>query len=400
MSLISSRIQRIKLSPSFAATQRARDLRAEGHNIISLSIGEPNFPTPDHVQEAAIKAMSRGETRYTNTDGTPELKKAIISKFKRENGIEYTPDQITVGNGAKQIIFNALMCTLEPGDEVIVPAPHWVSYPEMTLLAEGIPVAVPCDKNDGFKLQPQQLEAAITSRTKWLIINSPCNPSGATYSREDLKLLTDVLLRHKNVYLLMDDVYEHIRFDSHEFWTAAQVESRLFDRILTVNGVSKAYAMTGWRIGYAGGPKQLIKAMAKLQGQSTSNSCSISQAASVAALNGPQDFIPQRATAFQERRDRVLELLNQVPGINCHKPEGAFYLYPSCAGLIGKKRPDGRALENDEDVAIFLLEVAEVAVVQGSAFGLSPHFRVSLATTMELLEEACRRIQRVCAQLH
>jgi aspartate aminotransferase len=399
MSLISPRIERIKLSPSFAATQRARDLRAAGADIISVSIGEPDFPTPDHVCEAAIAAMRRGETRYTNTNGTPELKQAIIGKFKRENGIEYAPDQIHVGSGAKQVIFNALMCSLQPGDEVIVPAPYWVSYPDMTLFADGTPVTVPCEEWHGFKMQAAQLEAAITPRTKWLVINSPCNPSGAIYSREELKSLTDVLLRHPQVHLIMDDIYEHVRFDGREFCTAVQIEPGLYDRTLTVNGVSKAYAMTGWRIGYAGGPKPLIKAMLKLQGQSTSSPCSISQAASVAAINGPQDFVPQRAAAFQERRDRVLELLNQAPGIRCHKPEGAFYLFPCCADLIGKKRPDGRVLQSDQDVAIYLLEAAEVAVVPGAAFGLSPYFRVSLATSMELLEEACRRIQRACAQL-
>lgn len=399
MALIAPRLQRIKRSPSFAATQRARELRAAGRNIISLTLGEPDFETPSHVCTAAVEAMKRGETRYTNTDGTPELKQAVITKFKRENGIEYTPDRITVGSGAKQIIYNTLMSTLAPGDEVIIPAPHWVSYPDMTLLAEGVPVVLPCAAEHGFKLQPEQLEAAITPRTKWLVLNSPCNPSGATYSQPQLKSLTEVLMRYPHVYLLMDDIYEHIVFDGSEFCTAVQVEPGLFDRTLTVNGVSKAYAMTGWRIGFAGGPPSLINALAKLQGQSTSNPCSISQAAAVAALNGPKDFIPQRTAAFQERRDRVLALLARIPGIQCHKPEGSFYLFPNCAALIGCELPDGRRIKTDEDVALYLLEVAEVAVVQGSAYGLSPYFRISVATSMELLEEACRRMQRACARL-
>ncbi|MCE5263649.1 MAG: pyridoxal phosphate-dependent aminotransferase [Deltaproteobacteria bacterium] len=398
MSLIAPRIEGIKQSPSQAATQRARELKAAGEDIISMSVGEPNFPTPDHVCEAAIAAMRRGDTRYTNVDGTPELKRAIIDKFKRENGLEYTPDQIIAGNGAKQILFNIFMCSLSPGDEVILPAPYWVSYPDMVKIAEGVPVTLACEERFGFKLQAAQLDAAITPRTKWLLINSPCNPSGVTYSREELKSLTDVLLRHPQVHLIMDDVYEHILFDRRAFCTAMQIEPNLRDRILTVNGVSKAYAMTGWRIGYAGGPQPLIKAMMKFQGQSTSSPCSISQAAAVAALNGPQDFIPERSAAFQERRDRALKLLSQAPGIRCHKPEGAFYLYPNCEGLIGKTRPDGRVLKSDGDVAIYLLEEVGVAVVPGAAFGLSPYFRLSLATSMELLEEACKRIVTACGR--
>ena len=397
--LISPRLDRIKASPSSAITQRARELRAAGRNIISLSVGEPDFETPAHICEAAVEAMKRGQTRYTTVDGTPELKQAVIGKFKRENGLEYTPDQITVSSGAKQVIFNAAMATLSAGDEVIIPAPHWVSYTDITLLAEGVPVVLPCPQSQGFKLQAGQLEAAITPRTKWLVLNSPSNPSGAVYSYAELKALTDVLLRHPQVYVLTDDIYEHILFDGRKFYTPAQVEPGLFERTLTVSGVSKAYAMPGWRIGYAGGPRHLIKAMAKLQGQSTTNPCSISQAAAVMALNGPQEFIPQRSATFQMRRDRVVELLNRVPGFSCHKPEGAFYFYPDCTALIGKRRPDGRRIENDNDVAMYLLDAADCAVVHGAAYNLSPFIRISFATSMELLEEACARMQRACVQL-
>jgi aspartate aminotransferase len=397
--LISPRLDRIKPSPSSAVTQRARELRAAGRDVISLSVGEPDFPTPAHICQGAIEAINRGQTRYTTVDGTPELKQAIIGKFKRENGLEYKPDQITVGSGAKQVIFNAMMATLAPGDEVVIPAPHWVSYTDITLLAEGVPIVVPCPQTQGFKLRAEQLDAAITSRTKWIILNSPCNPTGAVYSRNELKSLTEVLLRHPQVHVLADDIYEHILFDGRQFFTPAQVEPELYERTLTVNGVSKAYAMPGWRIGYAGGPRALIKAIAKLQGQSTTNPCSISQAAAVVALNGPQGFIPERAAAFQQRRDRVLDLLNQVPGLSCHKPEGAFYLYPDCSGLIGKRRPDGRRLLNDQDFAMYLLDCADVAVVQGSAYNLSPYVRISIATSMELLEQACARIHRACAEL-
>ena len=399
MSLLSPRVDRIKPSPSSAATQRARELRAAGRDVIALTAGEPDFPTPPHVCEAAVAAMKRGETRYTTIDGTPEVKEAIRAKFKRENGLEYASDQIAVANGAKHIIFNALMATLASGDEVIIPAPHWVSYTDMTLLAEGVPVVVPCPEEQAFKLRAAQLEAAITPRTKWLLLNSPCNPSGATYNREELKALTDVVLRHPQVHILSDDVYEHIVFDGNRFCTPAQVEPGLFERTLTVNAVSKTYAMTGWRIGYAGGPATLIGAMRKIQSQSTTNASSVSQAAARAALNGPQDFVPERAAAFQARRDRVVALLSQIPGLHCHKPEGAFYLYPNCAGLMGKCTPAGRRIENDQDLAIYLLEAAEVAVVQGSAYSLSPYFRISIAASIELLEEACRRMQRACAQL-
>jgi aspartate aminotransferase len=399
MSLLAPRVDRIKPSPSSAATQRARELRDAGHDVIALTAGEPDFPTPPHVCEAAVAAMKRGETRYTTIDGTSELKEAICAKFKRENGLAYAPGQITVANGAKQIIYNALMATLAPGDEVLLPAPHWVSYPDMTLLAEGVPVVLPCAEEQDFKLRAEQLEAAITPRTKWLLLNSPNNPSGATYSPEEMKALTDVLLRHPQVLVLSDDVYEHIVFDDHRFCTPAQVEPQLFDRTLTVNGVSKTYAMTGWRIGYAGGPATLIRAMRKMQSQSTTNACSISQAAARAALNGPQDFVPERAAAFQARRDRVVALLSQIPGITCHKPEGAFYVFPGCAGLIGKRMPNGRRIENDQDLAMYLLDSAEVAVVQGSAYSMSPYFRISFAAAIELLEEACHRIHRACAEL-
>jgi aspartate aminotransferase len=399
MSLLAPRVDRIKPSPSSAATQRARELRAAGRDVIALTAGEPDFPTPPHVCEAAVAAMKRGETRYTTIDGTPEVKEAIRAKFKRENGLEYASDQIAVANGAKHIIFNALMATLAPGDEVIIPAPHWVSYTDMTLLAEGVPVVLPCPEEQAFKLRPAQLEAAITPRTKWLLLNSPCNPSGATFSREELQALTDVVLRYPQVHILSDDVYEHIVFDNHRFFTPAQVEPGLFDRTLTVNAVSKTYAMTGWRIGYAGGPATLIRAMRKIQSQSTTNASSVSQAAARAALDGPQDFVPERAAAFQTRRDRVVALLAQIPGLRCHKPQGAFYLYPNCAGLMGKCTPAGRRIENDQDLAMYLLEAAEVAVVQGSAYSLSPYFRISIAASIELLEEACRRMQRACAAL-
>jgi aspartate aminotransferase len=397
--LIAPRMDRIKPSPSSSVTQRARELRAAGRDVISLSVGEPDFPTPAHICEAAVEAMKRGQTRYTTVDGTPELKQAIIGKFKRENGLEYKPDQITVGTGAKQVIFNAMMTTLAPGDEVVIPAPHWVSYTDIALLAEGTPVVVPCSPSRGFKLSPEQLDAAITSRTKWVVLNSPSNPTGAVYSFAELKSLAEVLVRHPHVHVLTDDIYEHIRFDGHPFFTIAQVEPELYERTLTVNGISKAYAMPGWRIGYAGGPRLLIKTIAKLQGQSTTNPCSISQAAAVVALNGPQDFIPERSAAFQQRRDRVLELLNQVPGLKCHRPEGAFYLYPDCSGLIGKRRPDGGRIENDQDVALYLLDCADVAVVQGSAYNMSPYVRVSIATSMQLLEEGCARIHRACSAL-
>jgi aspartate aminotransferase len=399
MPFIASRIGRIKPSPTVAAGQKARELRAQGRDIISLDAGEPDFDTPDSIKEAGITAIRTGQTKYTPVDGTVALKEAVAAKFKRENGLDYGIDQITIGAGGKHVLFNALMATLDPGDEVIVPAPYWVSYPDMTILAEGTPVIVECPESKGFKLQPEDLERAITPKTKWLIMNSPSNPTGAAYSRAELKALADVLMRHPHVHVLNDDMYEHLVYDDFEFATIAQVEPGLYDRTLTVNGVSKSYAMTGWRIGYAGGPAPLIKAMAKIQSQSTTNPSSISQAAAVAALNGPQDFIAERAAAFSERRDLVVSMLNQAKGITCHRPEGAFYVFPSCAGTIGLKTPAGKEIASDEDFASYLLTEAGVSVVFGAAFGLSPFFRISYAASTESLEEACRRIQRACAAL-
>jgi aspartate aminotransferase len=399
MPFIATRLSNIKPSPTIAVTQKARELKAAGRNIISLGAGEPDFDTPDNIKEVAIAAIRAGDTKYTAVDGTPALKKAICAKFKRENGLEYTPEQVTVGTGGKQVLYNALMATLNPGDEVIVPAPYWVSYPDMVLLAEGTPVPVECPASVGFKLQAADLEKAITPRTKWLILNSPNNPTGAAYTRAELKALTDVLVKHPHVWVMTDDMYEHLNYDGFEFTTPAQVEPSLYDRTLTINGVSKAYAMTGWRIGYAAGPKELIKAIGVIQSQSTSNPSSVSQAAAVEALNGTQDFIKTRAEAFKERRDLVVSMLNQATGIKCHKPEGAFYVYPSCEGTIGKTTPDGKVIETDEDFVTYLLESEGVAVVQGSAFGLAPFFRISYATSTKELEDACQRIQRACAAL-
>jgi aspartate aminotransferase len=399
MPFIATRLSNIKPSPTIAVTQKARELKAAGRNIIGLGAGEPDFDTPDNIKEAAIAAIRSGDTKYTAVDGTPALKKAICAKFSRENGLEYTPEQVTVGTGGKQVLYNALMATLNPGDEVIVPAPYWVSYPDMVLLADGVPVPVECPAAVGFKLQPADLEKAITPKTKWLILNSPNNPTGAAYTRAELKALTDVLVKHPHVWVMTDDMYEHLNYDGFEFTTPAQVEPSLYDRTLTINGVSKAYAMTGWRIGYAAGPKELIKAMGVIQSQSTSNPSSVSQAAAVEALNGPQDFIKTRAEAFKERRDLVVSMLNQATGIKCHKPEGAFYVYPSCEGTIGKTTPDGKVIGTDEDFVTYLLESEGVAVVQGSAFGLAPFFRISYATSTAELEDACQRIQRACAAL-
>jgi aspartate aminotransferase len=399
MSFIAARLGRIKPSPTIAAGQKARELRAAGRDIISLDAGEPDFDTPDSIKEAAIAAIRAGQTKYTTVDGTPALKEAIVAKFKRENGLDYTPAQITVGAGGKHVLFNALMATLNPGDEVIVPAPYWVSYPDMTLLAEGVPVFVECPAEKGFKLQPEDLERAITPRTKWLVLNSPSNPTGAAYTRAELKALAAVLLPHRQVHILNDDMYEHLVYDGFEFTTIAQVEPELFDRTLTVNGVSKAYAMTGWRIGYAGGPTELIKAIAKIQSQSTTNPSSISQAAAVAALNGPQDFIAERAAVFKDRRDLVVSMLNQANGVSCHRPEGAFYVFPSCAGTIGRRTPAGKVIATDQDFGDYLLEDAGVSVVFGGAFGLSPFFRISYAASTAALEESCRRIQRACGAL-
>ncbi|NIA71892.1 aspartate transaminase [Pelagibius litoralis] len=399
MSVIAERLSRIKPSPTIAVSTKARELKAAGRDVIGLGAGEPDFDTPDNIKEAAIEAIRSGDTKYTAVDGTPALKQAIAAKFKRENGLDYTPAEITVGTGGKQVLYNAFQATLNAGDEVIIPAPYWVSYPDMVLLAEGEPVFVSCGANQNFKLQPEALEEAITPKTRWLILNSPSNPTGAGYTRAEMKALTDVLMRHPQVWVLTDDMYEHLVYDDFEFTTPAQVEPGLKDRTLTMNGVSKAYAMTGWRIGYAGGPENLIKAIAKVQSQSTSNPSSISQAAAVEALNGPQDFIAERAEVFRQRRDLVVAMLNDCPGLHCHTPEGAFYVYPSCAGCIGKKTPDGKKIETDEDFVTYLLESVGVAAVHGEAFGLSPHFRVSYATSTEALEEACKRIKQACEAL-
>ena len=399
MAFLSDTLARIKPSPTMAVTAKAAELRAAGQDVIGLGAGEPDFDTPDPIKQAAIAAIGRGETKYTKVDGTPELKAAIIAKFKRENGLDYAPEQITVNAGGKHTIFNAMMASLNPGDEVLIPTPYWVSYPDIVLIAGGTPVMVETSIDSGFKVTPDALAAAITPKSKWLIFNSPSNPSGAAYSRDEIKALTDVLVDHPQLWVLTDDMYEHIVYDGFEFATVAQVEPRLYERTLTMNGVSKAYAMTGWRIGYAGGPAELIKAMAKVQSQSTSNPCSISQAAAVEALSGAQDFIPERAQVFQERRDLVVSMLNQADGISCPTPEGAFYVYPSCAGAIGRKTPDGRTIESDLDFVTYLLESQGVAAVHGEAFGLSPHFRVSYATSTELLEAACQRIQRACGAL-
>ena len=399
MSLIAERLSRIKPSPTIAVSTKARELKAAGRDVIGLGAGEPDFDTPDNIKEAAIAAIRRGETKYTAVDGTPELKAAISEKFRRDNGLDYKPEQITVGTGGKQVLYNALMATLDPGDKVIIPAPYWVSYPDMALLAGGEPVAVPCPQNNGFRLQPDDLEAAITDKTKWIILNSPSNPTGSAYSREDMKAITEVLKRHEQVWVMTDDMYEHLVYDGFAFCTPAEVEPALYERTLTVNGVSKAYCMTGWRIGYAGGPAPLIKAMAKVQSQSTSNPSSVSQAAAVEALAGPQDFIAQHNEVFKARRDLVVERLNLCPGLHCHTPEGAFYVYPSCAGTIGKKTPSGQTIGSDGDFVTYLLEAEGVAAVQGEAFGLSPYFRVSYATSTEALEEACARIKRACEAL-
>jgi aspartate aminotransferase len=374
-------------------------LKAAGRDIIALSAGEPDFDTPDNIKDAAIAAIKAGKTKYTDPDGMPELKAAICAKFKRENGLDYKPSQVHVAPGGKPVIYNALVATLNPGDEVIIPAPYWVSYPDMTLLAGGTPVSVETTAQSGFKITPEALEAAITPKSKWLIINSPSNPSGGAYTRAELKAIADVLLRHPQVWVLTDDMYEHLVFDDFEFTTIAQVEPRLYDRTLTMNGVSKGYSMTGWRIGYAAGPEALIKAMGKMISQTTSNPCSISQWAALEALNGPQDFIKPNAKLFQERRDLVVSMLNQATGLHCPTPEGAFYVYPSCAGLIGKTAPSGKVIETDEDFAVELLETEGVAVVHGAAFGLSPFFRISYATANDVLEDACARIQRFCGNV-
>ncbi|SHM27948.1 pyridoxal phosphate-dependent aminotransferase [Roseibium suaedae] len=398
MGFIADALARVKPSATIAVTNKARELKAAGRDVIGLGAGEPDFDTPENIKAAAIAAITEGKTKYTAVDGIPELKTAICAKFKRENGLSYEPNQITVGTGGKQVLYNALIATINPGDEVIIPTPYWVSYPDMVLLAGGEPVIVEADKST-FKITANALEAAITPRTKWFIFNSPSNPSGAAYTREELKALTDVLVKHPHVWVMSDDMYEHLVYDDFEFTTPAQVEPSLYDRTLTVNGVSKAYAMTGWRIGYAGGPVELIKAMAKVQSQSTSNPSSIAQWAAVEALNGQQDFIPANNEVFKARRDLVVSMLNQANGIVCPNPEGAFYVFPSCAGTIGKTAPSGKVIETDEDFVTELLETEGVAVVQGSAFGLGPNFRISYATATEALEEACTRIQRFCGNL-
>lgn len=397
MAFLADTLSRVKPSATIAVAQKARELKAAGVDVIGLGAGEPDFDTPDNVKDAAIEAMKRGHTKYTPVSGIPELRRAIADKFARENGLTYAPEQVIVGTGGKQILFNALMATLNPGDEVVIPTPYWVSYPEMVAICGGTSVFAQTTLEHDFKLQPAALEAAITPRTKWLIFNSPSNPSGAAYSRSELKALTDVLLRHPHVWILTDDMYEHLVYGDFQFVTPAEVEPALYDRTLTMNGVSKAYAMTGWRIGYAGGPLELIKAMDMIQGQQTSGATSISQWAAVEALNGPQDFVEGNKAVFQGRRDLVVSMLNQANGLTCPNPEGAFYVYPSCAGLIGKAAPSGKRIETDEDFVTELLETEGVAVVHGSAFGLGPNFRISYATSDALLEEACKRIQRFCA---
>jgi len=399
MSIVAKRLARIKPSPTNMLTGKVLELKAQGRDIIGLGAGEPDFDTPDHVKEAAIAAIKRGETKYTPIAGTMELRKAICAKFKRENGLDYAPDQVTVGAGGKQVIYNAMMATLDPGDEVIVPAPYWVSYPDMVLLAEGTPVFVPGLEKNGFKMRPEDLDRAITPRTKWIIFNSPSNPTGAAYTKSELRAIADVLLQHKQVWILADDIYEHVIYDDFQFWSMAQLEPKLYERTLTMNGMSKTYAMTGWRLGYGAGPKDVIKAMNDVQSHSTTHASSITQAASVAALNGPQDFIPKHNALFKERRDLVVSMLNQARGIACRSPEGAFYVYPSCAGTIGKTTAQGKKIDSDTAFATALLEQEGVAVVQGAAFGLEPYFRISYATATELLEEACRRIQRFCGAL-
>ncbi|MFP6728933.1 MAG: pyridoxal phosphate-dependent aminotransferase [Alphaproteobacteria bacterium] len=399
MSILAARLDRIKPSPTIAVSTKAAELKAAGRDVIGLGAGEPDFDTPENIKEAAYKAIAGGDTKYTAVDGTVALKQAICDKFKRENGLTYETNQITVGSGGKHVIFNVLMATLDPGDEVVIPAPYWVSYPDMVQLAEGTPVIVEAPQSSGFKLMPADLEAAITPNSKWLIFNSPSNPTGAAYSIDELKALGEVLLLHPHGWVLCDDIYEHLVYDGFKFHSFASAVPGIYDRTLTMNGVSKAYAMTGWRIGYAGGPVPLIKAIAKIQSQSTSNPSSVSQAAAVEGLNGPQDYIAMSNEVFRERRDLVVGMLNQATGLDCATPQGAFYVYPSCAGLIGKTTPDGATISSSEDFASYLLESEGVAVVHGAAFGLDPHFRISYATSTELLEDACARIQRACGEL-
>ncbi len=399
MSIIAARLGRIKPSPTNMLTGKVMELKAAGHDIIGLGAGEPDFDTPDNIKQAAVRALERGETKYTPIAGTAELRQAISDKYARENGLAYELSQITVCCGGKQVIYNAMMATLDPGDEVIIPAPYWVSYPDMVLLADGTPAFVECREENDFKMTPADLDGAITPKTKWLLLNSPGNPTGAAYTRAEIAALAAVLLDHPHVWVLSDDIYEHVIYDDFAFSTIAQVEPRLYPRTLTMNGVSKAYCMTGWRLGYAGGAPELIKAMNDVQSHSITHTCSISQAASIEALNGPQGSIAEHNRAFRERRDLVVSMLNQAPGLTCLTPEGAFYVYPSCAGTIGRKTPDGAVIADDTAFVTYLLESEGVAVVQGAAFGLSPYFRISYATSTEALEEACRRIQRACAAL-
>jgi aspartate aminotransferase len=400
MAFLKDSLSRVKPSATMAVTDKARALKAAGRDVIGLGAGEPDFDTPDNIKQAAIKAIMSGKAaKYTAVEGLVELKQAIVGKFKRENNLDYKPNQIIVSTGGKQVLYNALMVTLNPGDEVIVPAPYWVSYPDMVLLAGGEPVIVPSRMEDGFKMKPEALEKAITPKTKWIIFNSPSNPTGAAYTKDELKAITDVLVKHPHVWVMTDDMYEHLVYDDFKFYSVAEIEPRLYDRTLTVNGVSKAYCMTGWRIGYAGGDANLIKAMSMLQSQSTSNPVAVSQWASVEALNGPQDFIAKHNAIFKERRDLCVSMLNQSNGLKCPKPEGAFYVYPSCAGTMGKTAPSGKKITNDEEFVTELLETEGVAVVQGTPFGFGPAFRISYATKTEDLEEACRRIQRFCGNL-
>ena len=399
MPFIADRLSAVKPSPTIAVTQKAAELKAAGRDVIGLGAGEPDFDTPDNIKAAAMAAIDRGETKYTAPAGTPALRQAIAAKFKRENGLDYPIDRITVSVGGKGVIFNAFMATLNPGDEVIVPAPYWVSYPDIALMFGGRPLIVPCPEETGFKLRAGDLAAAITPRTKWLVLNSPSNPTGAAYSRDEMKAITDVLLKHPQVYVMADDIYEHLVYDGFSFCTPAQVEPALYERTLTMNGVSKAYAMTGWRVGYAGGPLPLIRAMNMIQSQSVSHTASISQAAAVEALNGTQDFIPRNVAVFKARRDMVVKALNDCRGLSCKTPEGAFYVYPSCSGVIGKKSPEGRVIGTDTDFAAALLEAEGVAVVPGAAFGLEPYFRISYATSTEALQKACERIRRFCTTL-
>jgi aspartate aminotransferase len=399
VSILAKRLSAVKPSPTVAVTAKAAELKAQGLNVIGLGAGEPDFDTPDHIKGAGKEAIDQGKTKYTPPQGTPALRKAIVDKFKRENGLDYKTEQVTVGVGGKQVIFNAFLATVQEGDEVIVPAPYWVSYPDIVLLCGGTPVFVSCGENNKFKLSAEALDAAITPKTKWVVLNSPNNPTGAAYSEAELKALIGVLLKHPHVWVMTDDMYEHIVYDDFKFTTPCQIEPKLMDRTLTINGVSKAFAMTGWRLGYACGPVELVKAMNMIQSQSATHPASMTQAATVAALEGPMDFLAPRNKMFKQRRDLAVNMLNEAPGIICQVPDGAFYVYPSCAGVIGKTTPKGRKLETDTDFVEALLEEALVAVVQGSAFGLSPYFRISYATSTEALKEACGRIQNFCADL-